>query len=169
MRYARWQPWLSTTVRVALALIWIAAGTSKIGDLNHSGQVVNAYQLMPYSAAQIVGAALPFVEIVLGLLILAGLATRVTAVLSTVMFALFIAGIISVWSRGLSIDCGCFGGGGELAPGQHPSYLWDVIRDTSFLALAVYLLRWPHSWLAIDNWLRGEPQLPDTSAEEPTR
>ena len=30
----------------------------------------------------------------------------------------FLVGIISAWARGLTIDCGCFGGGGAIAAAQ---------------------------------------------------
>ena len=39
-------------------------------------------------------------------------------VLAAGLMAVFIAGVISVWVRGLSIDCGCFGGGGAVPEGR---------------------------------------------------
>src|SRR5215475_12290905 len=94
-------PWLGTLARLLLAAIFAVAASSKITDLAASGRSVNAYQLMPYGLAKLIG----------GLL------------------AVYIAGIASVWARGLSIDCGCFSQGGQLASGQHPSYLLDILRD----------------------------------------
>ncbi|GGK16002.1 hypothetical protein GCM10010124_05790 [Pilimelia terevasa] len=166
----RWrlaQPWLTVLVRLGLTAVWLVAGGAKVGDLDHSGRVVHAYQLMPYDVAMAVGAVLPFVELGVGLLLLAGLATRLTAALSTAMLLAFVGGIIWAWSKGLTIDCGCFGGGGELAAGQSPSYLADLLRDAGFLAMSAFLLRWPRGWLAADNWLRGDPQLPTGAAVPP--
>ena len=57
----------------------------------------------------------------------------------------FIAGIASAWARGLAIDCGCFGSGGQLADGQDPGYLPEILRDLGFLALAGFLLIWPRT------------------------
>nr|WP_229784274.1 MauE/DoxX family redox-associated membrane protein [Pilimelia anulata] len=160
---SRWttaQPWLTVAVRLGLAAVWLVAGGAKVGDLAHSGRVVNAYKIMSYDAAKIVGAVLPFVELALGALLLAGLAVRLAGGLSIGLLGAFIAGIVQAWARGLSIDCGCFGGGGELGAGESPTYLLDLLRDLGFVLLAGFLLTWPRGWLAVDNWLRDDPQLP---------
>ena len=100
--------------RLGLAAVWIVSGGLKVTDLAASGRAVNAYQLMPYSAAQVVGAIQPFLEIALGLLLLVGLAVRLSAGTSAVLLVIFMAGIVSAWARGLAIDCGCFSKGGAL-------------------------------------------------------
>lgn len=160
-RWARVQPWLTTLARLGLAAVWLAAGGLKVGDLGASGRAVNAYQLMPYDTALVVGALLPFLEIALGLLLLVGLATRLSGLASVLVLLAFVYGITWAWTKGLRIDCGCFGDGGELAAGQAPAYLWDLLRDAGFLLLSGFLVRWPRGALAVDNWLHDEPQLPN--------
>jgi uncharacterized membrane protein YphA (DoxX/SURF4 family) len=156
-RWAATRPWLGTLSRVALAAVWLIAGGSKLGDLAGSGRTVAAFRLMPVEAARVVGAALPFVELALGVLLLLGLATRLAAAISAALFAVYIVGIAAAWARGLSIDCGCFGGGGQLAPGQHPNYGPDILRDVGLLLVAGFLVIWPRTRLALDEWLfRGE-------------
>lgn len=147
------RPWLGTAVRLGLAGVWLYAGASKVGDLAASGRSVNAYQVFPYDLAMVVGFALPFLEIALGVLLVLGLATRLTAGLSAALLVVFIAGITSAWARGLSIDCGCFGTGGELPVGEQPSYGPELLRDLGFLALAGFLLRWPRTAVSADSWL----------------
>jgi uncharacterized membrane protein YphA (DoxX/SURF4 family) len=149
------RPWLGTLVRLGLAAVWLFAGAAKVGDLAGSGRAVNAYQVMPFDVARIIGAALPFVEITLGLLLLVGFATRVVAAISSALLLVFIAGISSAWARGLSIDCGCFGSGGQLAAGQSPSYAPEIARDIGFLVLAAFLLIWPLTRLSVDRWLES--------------
>jgi uncharacterized membrane protein YphA (DoxX/SURF4 family) len=156
---SRWL-WAGSVARCALAVVWLVAGASKVSDLEHSGRVINAYRILPYDLAEMVGFALPFVEIAIGALLLLGCATRLLAGLSAALLVAFIIGIVWVWSHGYRIDCGCFGGGGDLAADQSPTYLVDLVRDTGLLLLALGLLARPRSWLTIDNWLRGEAQLP---------
>jgi uncharacterized membrane protein YphA (DoxX/SURF4 family) len=74
--------WVSTAARLGLAAVWLVAGGLKVGDLAASGRAVNAYRLFPYDVAKVIGAAQPFLEITLGLLLLAGLAVRLSAGIS---------------------------------------------------------------------------------------
>ncbi len=158
-RATRWsaaQPWVGTVARLALAAVWLVAGGAKVGDLAASGRAVNAYRVMPYEAAKVIGAALPFVEIALGLLLLAGVAVRITAGISAALLVVFVTGIVSAWARGLRIDCGCFGSGGDLAAGADPTYGAELARDAGFLMLAGFLLLWPRTRLSVDAWIQGE-------------
>jgi len=142
--------------RLGLAAVWIVAGALKAGDLAGSGRAVNAYQLMPYDAARVVGAVQPFLEIALGLLLLIGLAVRLSAAISALLLVVFIAGIVSAWARGLAIDCGCFSKGGALGAGQTPRYLSEIARDVGFLVLAGILLWRPRTRYSLDGKLMGD-------------
>jgi hypothetical protein len=62
---------------------------------------------------------------------------------------LFIAAIAQAWARGLSIDCGCFGGGGTVDPGE-TKYLSEILRDTGLALLALYLVRYPLTRFAVE-------------------
>jgi len=153
---AAW-PWISTVARLGLAAVFLIAGGVHIGDLAASGRAVNAYQLMSYDAARLVGAIQPFLEIAVGLLLLVGLATRLSAAIGALLLVVFIAGIASAWARGLQIECGCFNKGGELAAGQTARYLPEILRDVGFLVLAGILLFKPRTRLSVDGLLMGEP------------
>lgn len=153
---------LGLACRLLLAGVWLYAGALKVGDLDGSIRAVKAYQLLPPSVAEVVGAGLPFVELGLGLLLLVGLATRVAAAVSALLLVGFVIGISWAWSQGLQIDCGCFGGGGELAANESPSYGLDLFRDTAFLAAAGFLLWRPVTRWSIDAWLH-RPAIADQS------
>ena len=148
-RSARVVPWVSTAARLLVAGVFLAAGGLKVVDPQSSVSAVQAYELLPAAAAVLVGWALPFVEIVLGLLLAVGVFTRVLAVASAVLLALFIAGVLSAAARGLSIDCGCFGGGGAVAAGQ-TEYTSEVVRDALLLLAAGWLVWQPRSRLALE-------------------
>ena len=155
-RTTAWWPWISTAARLGLAAVFLLAGGTKIGDLASSGRAVNAYQLMSFDTAKVVGAMQPFLEIALGLLLLVGIASRLIAGLGAVLLLLFIAGIASAWARGLQIDCGCFSQGGALGAGEKPTYGWEILRDVGFVVLAGILLWRPQSRFSVDGALLGE-------------
>jgi uncharacterized membrane protein YphA (DoxX/SURF4 family) len=147
--------WSATAFRVALAAVWLYAGASKVSDADASGRAVRAYQLLPDGMARAVGFGLPFVEITIGLLLLAGIGVRVLAGVSIVLLGVFVGAIISAWARGLTIDCGCFGGGGTVAA-DRTRYGQEIGRDLLFVAMAGFLLYWPWTRLALDNLLFKE-------------
>lgn len=142
-------PLVSTVVRVVLAGILVTAGALKVVDPQSSVAAVSAYELLPAGLATLVGWGLPFAEIALGLLLLVGACTRTVAVAVAALMVAFIVAVLSAWARGLSIDCGCFGGGGAVASGE-TAYGREIARDLGFLALALWLVGRPESRLALD-------------------
>ncbi len=153
-------PWLGLLARLVVGGVWIAAGALKLPDPAESVRAVRAYRLLPEAFVPSVGYGLPALEIAIGLLLVAGLATRVAAGVSALLFVLFIVGIASAWGRGLQIDCGCFGGGGYAADAAS-KYPWEVARDTGLLLGSVLLLIWPRTRVGLDGWL-----LPDVRSVE---
>ncbi|GAB2444897.1 DoxX family membrane protein [Nocardioides hungaricus] len=148
--------WAGLAARLVAGGVWMYAGTAKLLDPAQSVSAVRAYQLLPGSLVQPVGQLLPVIEVVVGAMLVLGLLTRGAAVLSAVLFALFIVGIASVWARGISIDCGCFGGGGY-DPDAASEYPWEIARDAVLLLLSLLLVRLPATRLSLDARLFGRP------------
>lgn len=165
-RWNRVQPWISLAVRLALAAVFLVAGLPKFAHLDASARAVNAYQLMSWDTAQVVGAVQPFLEVGIGLLLLVGLITRFAASLAAIAMVVFISGIASAWARGLNIDCGCFSKGGQLPVGVAPNYSWDIVRDVLFLALAVFLILFPSSRFSLDSKVLGPIDMEDEFDEQ---
>lgn len=151
--------WFGLVARLVVGCVWIYAGASKLGDPARSVAAVRAYQLLPGSMAQPVGQLLPVLEVVVGAMLVLGLLTRGAAVISSVLFVAFIVGIASVWVRGMTIDCGCFGGGGY-DPDAASRYPWEIARDTVLLLASAFLVRLPSTRLALDSLLlRRTPEI----------
>ncbi len=115
---------LGLLARLGLGAVLLVAGALKIGDLTGSVQSVVAHQLFPYQVSELVGTVLPVVEIVVGMLLIVGLLT----------------GILSAWTRGLSIDCGCFGDGGPV----------PLLRDGPLAGAAGWLVGRPRTPVSVD-------------------
>ncbi|MEV0820459.1 MauE/DoxX family redox-associated membrane protein [Nonomuraea rubra] len=144
---------MTTVARLILGGVLIAAGALKIGNPADSVVAVKAYQLLPESIAVAVGYALPILEIVVGVLLVVGLLTRVAAVVAALLMLAFVFGIGWAWAKGLRIDCGCFGGGGQLGAGQEPTYLLDILRDFGLVLLGAWVARFPPGRFALDGAL----------------
>jgi uncharacterized membrane protein YphA (DoxX/SURF4 family) len=151
----RWRPWAATVARVGLGVVLVVAGWLKISSPDDAVRAVQAYQILPQGLTHAFGYGLPLAEILLGVLLVLGLGTRWAALGAGLLMAVFIGGVISVWVRGLSIDCGCFGAGGAADVGAG-DYLAELARDLGFLVLAVWLIVRPHSPLALGAGSRTE-------------
>ena len=138
--------------RLILGVVLLVAGGLKVTSPLVSARAVRAFQILPYDLAGYVGYALPVVEILVGLLLVVGLFTRLSAVVGGLLMLAFIIGISSAWIRGLSIDCGCFGGGGAVAAPQ-TKYVADLLRDAGLVACAVWLVARPRTAYSLDHRL----------------
>lgn len=141
-------PWAATVGRLVLGGVLVVAGAIKIPDPAAAVRAVRAYQLLPESIVGPVAFGLPVVEVAVGLALLAGVFLRAAALASAALLIVFMVGVASAWGRGLQIDCGCFGGGGQVAAAD-TAYGTELLRDVGLLVIAVLLALWPTSRLAL--------------------
>jgi uncharacterized membrane protein YphA (DoxX/SURF4 family) len=123
---------------------------AKLGDPDAAVRAVRAYDILPEGLVKPLAWGLPFVELALAVFLLLGLATRPAAWASVVLLLVFLGATASVWARGLQIDCGCFGGGGQAAA-DATRYLREMGRDGLFLCLALLVAAGAPSRWALDN------------------
>jgi len=109
---------------------------------------VESYKMISREASQMVAHTLPFVEIVLGLLLLIGWRLRIWATAITVVMAGFLGVVTRAYLLHMDINCGCFGTPEKLTG-------MTVLRDSIFVALALLMTifafieaRKPHPWTA---------------------
>jgi uncharacterized membrane protein YphA (DoxX/SURF4 family) len=145
----KYSPWIGLLARIILGGVFLVAGFLKYQRLDKSQMAVRAYEILPISIANFLGITLPFLEIAIGILLILGAATRIAAAVGGLLMVAFLFGISQAWARGLSIDCGCFGGGGQVAPGT-ANYLPEILRDSALALMAIYLFRVPQSKFGLD-------------------
>jgi len=133
--------------RVALGIIFIFAAFSKMKPLEGMpwtvGSVktslamfamgIDSYQILPAWAVTPMAQTLPFIEIGLGLWLISGIWLRLSSLVSILMLCMFIVAMYSVWRRGLTVTCGCFGQGGS------PITTKEMMRD-GFLFMPLALV-----------------------------
>lgn len=144
--------WVGLIARLVLGGVLLYAGAVKVPHPEASITAVRAYQLLPADLAEIVGRGLPVFEVIVGGLLVLGLFTRWSALLGGVLMAAFIVGIASVWSRGIAIDCGCFGSGGP-DPDAFEKYPWEIARDVGLMLMAGLLVWRPLTPFSLDSLL----------------
>ena len=161
MRWTAAGPWLATAARVVVGGVFVVAGALKIPDPAAAVRAVRAYQLLPEPLVAPVAFGLPVIEIAVGLALLLGVFVRTAAIAAAVLLMVFLVGVGSAWARGLQIDCGCFGNGGQVGAGE-TAYPAEVLRDLALLVAALALAWRPASRLALGRRL-SEPDLEEYS------
>lgn len=117
-------------------------------NLSTFAQQVESYKMISPEASQTVAHVLPFVEIVLGLLLLIGWRLRIWATAITLVMMGFLGVVTRAYLLHMQINCGCFGT-------PEPLTGMTVVRDSLFTALALVMTyfafveaRQPHPWSA---------------------
>jgi uncharacterized membrane protein YphA (DoxX/SURF4 family) len=105
---------------------------------------------------------IPWIELLAGLALVLGVWTRAAALVIGVLLMVFIAGIVSVVTRGFDVDCSCFGQykllcGNKALPEalavlrEAPPVGWCKVGEDALMALAAAALwTWGGGRLALD-------------------
>lgn len=157
--------WSGLAARLIVGGVWVWAGVLKLPDPAASVSAVRAYQLVPTGIVDTVGRVLPMLEVVVGVCLIVGLLTRFVGGLSALMQLAFVIGIVSVWSRGIAINCGCFGDGGP-DPDAFSKYPWEIARDVGLMGLSLFLAFRPRTPYAVDTILFPEHSDPMTNTKQ---
>ena len=117
--------------RLVLGGIFVYAGYAKLRNpWMLFAMSLDSYHMLPAWVIAPIARTMPWVELSLGLLLLLGWGLRWVGACASAMLVVFIGAMIHAQSRGLAIDCGCFGIGERLGPKTY-------LRDGLFVALAL--------------------------------
>jgi hypothetical protein len=97
--------------------------------------VIYNYQMLPDSTINLAAILLPWIEAVLGILILGGLWLPGALLLANLCLVIFSSSLVYNLLRGLDVHCGCF----SVSATTHTSAWISVVRDIAFLSLGGYL------------------------------
>jgi putative oxidoreductase len=121
-------------VRIALGALFIFAGITKAYDPGAFAIEIQRYNLIPWMPAALASIYLPWLEIILGALLVVKRFERGTLLLIGCLLLVFTFALASATVRGLGIDCGCFGKA-FAATGT----IFPLVRNVVLLALTVFL------------------------------
>jgi uncharacterized membrane protein YphA (DoxX/SURF4 family) len=114
-----------TTCRFLAGGAFLLAATMKLKDPQLFMLSIEPSALVPFFAY-----AIPWTEIVAGLLLVYGFWSRAAGVVGVVLYGVFTAALAWVYLSGADVDCGCFGGlfgRGDVGPAS-------LLRNTIFIA-----------------------------------
>jgi len=111
------------------AVLLYAGFTKAVGPAAEFAAMIEAYKILPPALAMQAALLMPYLEMGLGMFLIAGFETRRSALAAGAFFVVFILAISSTFLRGIDlVSCGCFGAG-DLSP-----------KITLFLDCGLFLL-----------------------------
>lgn len=96
-------------VRVFLGGLLLVAGSLKVGHPAELAATIAGFRLLPPAIVGPLAVALPYIELLLGAYLVAGLFTRVVAAVAAMQFVCYAGAIASALVRHIPAHCGCFG------------------------------------------------------------
>src|SRR4030042_725845 len=100
---------LIIVLRLTLGVIFIAASIGKISDPDAFVSLMAGYHILPEGLAQAFGMVLPWVEFIVGSLLILGIFTKLASAVGIVLTASFIVANSCSLLCGAEGSCGCFG------------------------------------------------------------
>jgi putative oxidoreductase len=133
--------------RLYLGVIFLLACWHKLLQPAAFALDIATYQILPLGLVNLLAIVLPWVELAAGLMLLLGLRTRAAALLVAGMMIMFTVAIATAVAKGLDMSCGCFASQGAA---EDPISWRTILRDTSWLLLAIYVFIFDRRPLGLD-------------------
>ncbi len=140
-------------LRGVLGMVFLVAAAGKLANPEEFARTIANYQLLPVALVNLPAIVLPWLELVVGMLLIAGIRLRVAATVAALLLGIFTLALISALVRGLDIHCGCFSQTAAERIG------WGrVLEDVLLLAAALLLAWWaPQQW-TLEQYLQQQRQ-----------
>ena len=139
--------YLSFVFRIGLGVVFIVSGFGKLSEGAAFVDQVEEANILPHALARAYGTALPYVEIVVGALLILGLLSRFAAGIGGLAALSFIIGNSSRLYRGLYGECGCFGSIASLQFTTREALIIDCV----LLIMAIQILIHRREFLSLDS------------------
>lgn len=122
-------------LRVILGGLFIYASLHKIHDAVRFKDAVGNYEILPYWIVNVTAITIPWLEFMIGILLIAGVIVRACTIVNCSLLLLFNAAIGINIVRGIEIYCGCFSEG-NLSSMTNYSH---ILLNTIWLAVGMIL------------------------------
>ena len=124
---------LYLVIRLLLGAMWVWASLDKIQDPAQFSRDIANYHVIPFGLENLSAIVVPWLELLIGMGLIAGVMVSGAALVSTGLMLLFIVLISQAILRGFNIECGC-----GLKEGQLVG--WDKILENIVFLGASYLV-----------------------------
>lgn len=129
-------------LRFAVAALFLFAAYQKLFDPNSGPQkfalAINSFKILPEHLVHLAAGAIPWIEVICGVLLILGLWTRASATVLVLLLVGFTIAVASVLMRKMSVTCGCFGNLTLLCP--HDVMTWCKVFENTLIFIPTALV-----------------------------
>ncbi len=129
---------ISFFLRWILGIQFIKSGWEKGQAFSWWRDIIEKMDLFPIESTGLIAGIIPGIEVVLGVVLLAGVLQRAAAVLSSALFLGFAVVMFCLVQKDAPVLCGCFGPGSE-----YPVDLTHVFIDLFWFLVSLSLVFLP--------------------------
>ena len=119
--------------RLVLGGVFIYASLDKIANPAEFAKAIGNYHVLPFGLENLLALFLPWLELLTGIFLIAGIMVDGATILIISMNIVFIFAISQALARGISIECGCFSVSTE---GGSNIGFQTILRDFVYLIMA---------------------------------
>jgi len=112
------RPIVIRLARIAIGVMFLVAAYGKAMDPGSFAIQIKNFRMAPVGSENLLAMVIPWIELVAGVSLVAGIKPRAGAAIVLAMMVFFTFAVGLAWGRGLNIDCGCFGTLGGAAVGM---------------------------------------------------
>jgi protein-disulfide isomerase len=143
--------WLASGARLILGALIVWSGIVKLSDPRAALRGVVAYDITPDWLSRGIGYGLPVLELCVGVLLIAGVITRIAAAAAGVLQIVFLIAAVEAGARGLHISSGAFSTGGVTTRPTH--FILVALLNLVLIGFAALLVTWPITRISLDEFL----------------
>jgi putative oxidoreductase len=142
--------------RLIIGGLFVYASIYKIADPAAFSVSIRNYLVLPPAWSNLCALTLPWIEVAAGSLLIVGILTKPSALLTTGMLGVFLGAIIYAYSIGLNIDCGCFS---SAAASEGKIGWFHIFRDSALCLTSLVVLVFDRGNLTVRDLFPGKVSL----------
>ncbi len=127
--------YVALIIRLIIGVMFIYASYDKITTPAEFARIIYNYHLLPGELVNLAALIMPWMELICGIALIAGIYRRGSIVIINLMLVIFAVAIAINLIRGVNLECGCF----SVSSRAKSNALELLLRDIGLLILGVYL------------------------------
>ena len=130
--------WLGLPARLYLGMVFLLACYHKILHPGTFAVDVATYQFLPLSTVNLFALTVPWIELVVGIMLVLGLRVQACGLIVSGLMVSFMVALGWALHLGLDMSCGCFAS--QAATEDDPISWHTLVRDSVWLVLGLYVM-----------------------------